>query len=221
MNDSAKPVSYHCGTVRAEVLRKALHTPAGGRVYDCWTTPAADPVSKAGKTTTESTASTASTASKASKAGPALFTAPHPRAKVGWAKAQFPPCPLLARTVPDLIEAMWALRDWADNPSYRKLERRAEFLERKAGTVRALPHATLHRVMTRARMPRLELLELFVKACGAEAHWDEWRRAWFAINAEPASRLPATARPSQRDATLGKHARQSWRRAPRSPPLAT
>lgn len=190
MNDTAKQVSYRCGTVRAEVLRKALHVPASGRVYDCQTTPAADPASRAGRITGAATTSkaakavTESTASTASKAGPVLFKAPHPRAKVGWAKAQFPPCPLLARTVPDLVEAMWALRDWAGNPSYRRLERRAESLERKAGTVRALPHATLHRVMTRYRMPRLELLELFVKACGAEAHWDEWRRAWFAINAD-------------------------------------
>jgi hypothetical protein len=157
VNDAAKPVSYRHGTGRAEALRQALHTPASGRVYDCQTTPGDSP---------------------------GIFIATRPTHKVGWAKAQFPPCPLLARSVPELIEAMWALRDWADNPSYRKLERRAEYLERKAGTVRALPHATLHRVMTHARMPRLELLELFVKACGAEAHWDEWRRAWFAINAD-------------------------------------
>jgi len=156
MNDT-KPVSYRRNTGRAEVLRKALHVQSSGRVYDCQTTPGDSPTP---------------------------FTAARPTDKVGWAKAQFPPCPLLARSVPELIEAMWALRDWADNPSYRKLERRAEILERKAGTVRVLPHATLHRVMTRSRMPRLELLELFVKACGAEAHWDEWRRAWFAINAD-------------------------------------
>jgi hypothetical protein len=70
-----------------------------------------------------------------------------------------------------------------DGP-YRVLERRAERIERNAGTLRALPHATLHRVMTCSRMPRLEVLELFVKACGAGAHWEEWRRAWFAINTD-------------------------------------
>ena len=157
MTDTAKPVTYRCATGRAELLRQALHTPVSGRVYDCQTTPGDSPT---------------------------LFQAARPAGKIGWARAQFPPCPLLARSVPELIEAMWALRDWADNPSYRTLERRAEFMERRAGTVRALPHATLHRVMTRTRMPRLELLELFVKACGAEAHWEEWRRAWFAINAD-------------------------------------
>lgn len=157
MSDTAKSVSYRRGTGRADLLRQALHAPASGRVYDCQTVPGDSP---------------------------APFTAASPAGKVGWAKAQFPPCPSLVRSVPDLIAAMWELRYWADNPSYRQLERRAEFLERKAGTVRALPHATLHRVMTRSRMPRLELLELFVKACGAEAHWDEWRRAWFAINAD-------------------------------------
>jgi hypothetical protein len=156
MNDPVKTVSYRRATSRAEALRQALHTPASGRVFDCQTIPGDSPVA---------------------------IAAARP-AKAGWAKAPFPPSPLLARSVPELIEAMWALRDWADNPSYRWLEHRAEFLERTAGTVRALPHATLHRVMTRSRMPRLEVLELFVKACGAGTHWDEWRRAWFAINAD-------------------------------------
>ncbi|GAA2026281.1 hypothetical protein GCM10009839_25860 [Catenulispora yoronensis] len=150
-------LAYRRSTGRGEALRQALHAPASGRIYDCQAIPGS---------------------------GPARFTADQPGPKVGWARAQFPPCPLLARSVPELVEAMWALRKWASNPSYRMLERRAEHLERKAGTVRALPHATLHRVMTRTRMPRLELLELFVKACGAEAHWDEWHRAWFAINAD-------------------------------------
>lgn len=156
MTGTGKPAGYR-RSGRAEGIRQALHAPAGGRVHDRQGAPG--------------------------DGGPVPFTTTHAD-KVGWAKAQFPPCPLLARSVPDLIEAMWALRGWADNPSYRKLERRAEFLERKAGTVRALPHATLHRVMTGSRLPRLEVLELFVKACGAEAHWDEWRRAWFAINAD-------------------------------------
>lgn len=155
--DTAKLLSYRRGNGRAEQPCQTLITPVGGRVRDCQI---------------------------GSGESPARFQAARPADKIGWAKAQFPPCPLLARSVPELVAAMWALRDWADNPSYRKLERRAEFLERKAGTVRALPHATLHRVMTRTCMPRLEVLELFVKACGAEAHWEEWRRAWFAINAD-------------------------------------
>jgi hypothetical protein len=151
------PIPRRHGTGRAGVMRQAMHSPSTGRVFDCRGT-------------------------SADGRHPAPFSTARTD-DVGWAQAQFPPCPLLARTVPDLVEAMWALRRWADNPSYRVLERRAERIERKAGTVRALPHATLHRVMTRSRMPRLEILELFVKACGAGSHWDEWRRAWFEINA--------------------------------------
>lgn len=159
MTGTPKPTSRPRPAGRTEAIRQVLHAQSRGRTHDCQ--------------------------SVSHPAGPIPFTAVYTDTeKVGWAKAQFPPCPLLARSVPQLVEAMWALRAWADNPSCRMLERRADRIERRAGTVRALPHATLHRVMTRCRMPRLEVLELFVKACGAEAHWDEWRRAWFAINAD-------------------------------------
>ena len=102
---------------------------------------------------------------------------------ITWVVPRIPPCPLAAVSVPDLIAKMWELKRWAADPGFHTLERRAERIERRAGTCRALPHSTLHRAMTRQHMPRLEQLELFVRACGAEAHWYEWERAWRAVDA--------------------------------------
>jgi hypothetical protein len=107
---------------------------------------------------------------------------------ITWAVPRIPPCPLGAVSVPDLIAKMWELKRWAADPGFHTLERRAERIERRAGTCRALPHSTLHRAMTRQHMPRLEQLELFVRACGAEAHWYEWQRAWRAVDANIKSR---------------------------------
>ena len=104
-----------------------------------------------------------------------------------WAVPEIPPCLLSAATVADLVAKMWELKHWAADPGFRKLERRTEDLERRAKTCRALPHSTLHRTMTRWRMPSREQLELFVRACGAEAYWYEWDRAWRAVDANMTS----------------------------------
>jgi hypothetical protein len=86
---------------------------------------------------------------------------------------QFPPCPLNSASPEDLVAHMWAMKQWARDPGFRTLERRA-------GGCGRLPHTSLHRAMTKVRMPRLEHLEAFVQACGAADRWDEWKRAWHA-----------------------------------------
>ncbi len=110
------------------------------------------------------------------------------------------PQPHEAADAAQFVAAMRQLRQWA-HVSYRELERRAE----AAGDV--LPRATLAGALSRADLPREELLAAFVRACGGDRGTVE---AWvgvrkrLAVDSErrpsvvEASGLPAVAEPSAR-----------------------
>ncbi|MFJ7265020.1 RICIN domain-containing protein [Streptomyces globosus] len=88
-----------------------------------------------------------------------------------------------ARTPAEFVATMRRLRSWADL-SYRQLERKAE----DAGDV--LPRATISGALTRADLPREELLIAFVRACGGDvATVDAWvdARRRLAMSQAPAA----------------------------------
>ena len=67
------------------------------------------------------------------------------------------------------------LRTWAGTPSYTELNRRAPGHN-------LLPPATISDVLRKQRLPRLEFVLAFVRACGLD---DEqaaaWEQAWAAV----------------------------------------
>ncbi|MFJ6658416.1 hypothetical protein ACIQNG_18915 [Streptomyces sp. NPDC091377] len=98
----------------------------------------------------------------------------------------------------DAAAFMTALRDlkvWS-GLSYRQLERRAA----RAGHV--LPHSTVATMLGRDRLPREELVALFVAACGMRA--DE-AQVWLDARVSIAYGRPAEAAPTT------KRGGRSWR----------
>ncbi|MDR7277457.1 hypothetical protein J2S41_004235 [Catenuloplanes atrovinosus] len=78
------------------------------------------------------------------------------------------------------VAALIQLRAWAGQPSLRTLRD----LARPAG---ALPTSTVHEILAGQRLPRLQFVEAYVRAClrahgdagpGTEAVLDQWREAW-------------------------------------------
>lgn len=95
---------------------------------------------------------------------------PRPRA----AYPAGPPSPNSARTVPEFLDRMRALRRWA-KISFEKLEQ----LGGKDGDgASRLPHSTINRLLAKtnaSRLPDHDQLAAFVLACGlSEEQWREW-----------------------------------------------
>jgi exopolysaccharide biosynthesis polyprenyl glycosylphosphotransferase len=73
-----------------------------------------------------------------------------------------------------LVDMMKSLRRWADNPSLAELNKRA-------GGHNLLPPSTVSDILNGQRLPRLELVLAFVRACGLD---DDQIAAWKAAWAE-------------------------------------
>lgn len=98
----------------------------------------------------------------------------------------------------EFIGMMNQLRAWAGTPSLAELNRRA-------GGHNLLPPATLSDVLRRRRLPRLELVLAYARACGLNSEQAAaWEQAWAALRerdlspegrppAEPPAELPSRA----------------------------
>ncbi|MGW0118521.1 RICIN domain-containing protein [Streptomyces sp. NPDC003327] len=108
------------------------------------------------------------------------------------------PDPREARTSADFLALLQSLKDWS-GLTYRELSARAEAL----GEV--LPRSTVANMLSRATVPREELLTTFVRACGlppdAVADWQEVRKELAVRGAyEPPATEPAALRePDERE----------------------
>ena len=102
------------------------------------------------------------------------------------------PGPGSVTTPAQFIAMLNQLRAWAGTPSYAELNRRAPGYN-------LLPPATVSDVLRKQRLPRLEFVLAFVRACGLD---DEraaaWEQAWAALRehelnpaGKPAAVLPA------------------------------
>lgn len=97
------------------------------------------------------------------------------------------PDPTKASTVEEFVATMRALLVWAGEPTLRELENRA-------GPGR-LPRSSVSDALRRAdRLPKVDLLAEFVKACGAGAALPVWLAARQRLREQQASgRGPAAA----------------------------
>lgn len=98
------------------------------------------------------------------------------------------PDPVQATSVADFVHLLRRLKRWAGNPSLATLHRRT-----------GLPRSTICDALRphRTSLPRLELVQAFVRGCGggdaAVAAWvAAWRRVSAAVEPEP----PALADPA-------------------------
>ena len=100
-----------------------------------------------------------------------------------------PPSPSAARTVPEFLDRMRALKQWA-KVSFEKLEQLAGKDEDGASR---LPHSTINRLLAKtneSELPDHDQLAAFVLACGlSEEQWREWR--WSARTSSPPVAMPA------------------------------
>jgi hypothetical protein len=92
------------------------------------------------------------------------------------------------------IAMMNQLRAWAGTPSYTELNKRA-------GGHNLLPPATLSDVLRRQRLPRLELVLAYVRACGlSDEQATAWEQAWAALREHdliPAGQQPPAELPQE------------------------
>jgi hypothetical protein len=107
--------------------------------------------------------------------------------------------------VAELGRELGKLRLWMGKPSFRVLETRS----REAGT--RLPRATASDAEQGRHLPRLEIVEAFVWACGvqAEEEVERWRMAWrkAAANREFGTQeeLPTPAGPTPERRASSRH----------------
>lgn len=102
------------------------------------------------------------------------------------------PAPGALASAAEFIRLMNQLRAWAGMPSLAELNRRA-------GGHNLLPPATLSDVLRRQRLPRLELVLAYVRACGVNGEQAAaWEQAWAALRERdiapdgvPPAELPA------------------------------
>jgi hypothetical protein len=86
------------------------------------------------------------------------------------------PNPATAGTIPEFITAMRQLKAWAGDLSLRHLEKRA-------GCGR-LPRSSVSDALRRTdRLPEIDLVTEFVKACGAENSLPVWHTTWYRLRA--------------------------------------
>jgi transcriptional regulator with XRE-family HTH domain len=101
-----------------------------------------------------------------------------------------PPDPAAAASAADLVGMLNLLRQWADSPSLAELSRRA-------GGPGFLPRSTVSDMLRGQRLPRLELMLTFVRACGLEEdRAAAWQAAWEHVRARESDAAAAASRPS-------------------------
>jgi hypothetical protein len=101
-----------------------------------------------------------------------------------------PPDPAGAAGAADLVGVLKLLLQWADSPSLAELNRRA-------GGHNLLPPSTVSDMLHSQRLPPLERMLTFVRACGLEEDQAAaWRAAWERIKARQSAPPPAASQPS-------------------------
>ena len=116
-----------------------------------------------------------------------------------------PPNPAEAPGATDLVGMLEQLRQWAGEPSLAELNRRA-------GGHNLLPPSTVHDMLNKQRLPRLELMLPFVRACGLDAKQVvTWEKAWRLIKAKE-NEPPVAAQPPADQAPGPVPGRQPGRR---------
>jgi transcriptional regulator with XRE-family HTH domain/outer membrane protein OmpA-like peptidoglycan-associated protein len=101
-----------------------------------------------------------------------------------------PPNPAEAPSAADLVEMLKQLRQWAGEPSLAELNRRA-------GGHNLLPPSTVSDMLNSQRLPRLELMHTFGRACGLDENQAAaWRDAWHLIKARESAPPPAATQSS-------------------------
>jgi len=86
-----------------------------------------------------------------------------------------PPDPQKEATAADLVDMLKQLRAWAKYPSFGELNRRADGHN-------LLPPSTVWDMLRSQRLPRLELMVAFARACGLEEDQvTAWTTAWESI----------------------------------------
>lgn len=89
-------------------------------------------------------------------------------------EAEVGPNPQSAGTPEEFVAQLHLLYEWAGKPTLRELEKRA-------GTGR-LPRSSVSDMLRRTgRLPKIDLLTEFVKACGADAALPAWIAAWHRL----------------------------------------
>jgi hypothetical protein len=114
-----------------------------------------------------------------------------------------PPIPSSAELTDALqfISLMKLLRLWAGSPSLAELNRRSRWL---------LPPSTLSEVLRKQQLPRLDLVQAYVRACGlTDEQCAAWEQSWTALEmrqySPPRSRR-AKARPASTHRTSSARA---------------
>ena len=101
-----------------------------------------------------------------------------------------PPDPSAVVSTADLIGLLNLLRQWADSPSLAELSRRA-------GEYGVLPPSTVSDMLRKQRLPRLELMLTFVRACGLEEDQTAaWQAAWDRVKARESEPPAASGAPA-------------------------
>jgi hypothetical protein len=101
-----------------------------------------------------------------------------------------PPDPAGAESAADLVRMLKLLLQWADAPSLTRLNKRA-------GGFNLLPPSTVSDMLRSQRLPRLELMLAFVRACGLDENQaTAWQAAYERIKAREGAPPPAVSQPS-------------------------
>jgi len=78
------------------------------------------------------------------------------------------------KSVYELVDALWSLRDRTGRLSLAELSRRAA-----KNRDYSLSRSAIYYLLGRQRQPTLHAVRAFVRACGApEREWDDWDNAW-------------------------------------------
>ena len=100
-----------------------------------------------------------------------------------------PPDPGMAITPAQFIDLMKQLRAWAGAPSLAVLN------QRSGGYL--LPPSTVSETLRRDRLPRLELVSAFARACGLpDEHVERWEQSWASLRSRELIPGTAGAQPS-------------------------
>lgn len=84
------------------------------------------------------------------------------------------PNPQEANSIEEFVDQLRLLRAWAGNPTLRELEKRAETGKLPRSSISDMLRGT-------GRLPKLDLVAEFVKACRAEAALPAWIAAWHRL----------------------------------------
>ncbi|MEU8007059.1 hypothetical protein AB0B66_38350 [Catellatospora sp. NPDC049111] len=111
------------------------------------------------------------------------------------------PSPETIQSLADLTRELRRVRIWAGEPSFRDLKKRAAGVQPKG---RHLPSSTAHDLLEGKRMPKQEIMETYLLACGVE-DLRPWIKAWRRLKEDqrglaraiPAPRTAPPAPPAQ------------------------